>query len=412
MDVEHIKHLVKTRNVSELRQYMKLHNLVIKNGKIVASQEKIKEFTDYWDKRQLVRKILLNSAYGALLNEHCRFYDKRIGQSVTLCGRQIVRHMSAHINEVVTGEYDYTGKAIVYGDTDSCYFSAWPLMKDEVAAGTMVWDKDIAIQLYDNIADQINAGFAGFMEKSFHAPRKNGEIIRAGRELVADRSLFITKKRYALNIYDKEGKRLDQYDADKAKKNGVRLNIGQIKAMGLDLKRADTPKYIQEFLMDILERVLDGRGRDEVIERIKEFKVVLGSQEPWTKGSPKSVNNLTKHSENWERTGKCGVGHAMAAINWNWLRKVHNDNYSMKIMDGMKIVVCKLKNNPLGYTSIAYPVDEMRLPDWFKELPFDNLLMESTLVDEKIDNLLLVLNWNIRENTDTNSTLDSLFSFG
>ena len=370
------------------------------------------EEKDYWDKRQLVRKILLNSAYGALLNEHCRFYDKRIGQSVTLCGRQIVRHMSAHINEVVTGEYDYTGKAIVYGDTDSCYFSAWPLMKDEVAAGTMVWDKDIAIQLYDNIADQINAGFAGFMEKSFHAPRKNGEIIKAGRELVADRSLFITKKRYALNIYDKEGKRLDQYDAEKAKKNGVRLNIGQIKAMGLDLKRADTPKYIQEFLMDILERVLDGRGRDEVIERIKEFKVVLGSQEPWTKGSPKSVNNLTKHSENWERTGKCGVGHAMAAINWNWLRKVHNDNYSMKIMDGMKIVVCKLKNNPLGYTSIAYPVDEMRLPDWFKELPFDNLLMESTLVDEKIDNLLLVLNWNIRENTDTNSTLDSLFSFG
>ena len=58
-------------------------------------QKKLKESTttedrDYWDKRQLVRKILLNSAYGALLNEHCRFYDKRIGQSVTLCGRQIV----------------------------------------------------------------------------------------------------------------------------------------------------------------------------------------------------------------------------------------------------------------------------------------------------------------------------------
>ena len=46
-----------------------------------------KEDIEYWDKRQLVRKILLNSAYGALLNEHCRFYDKRIGQSVTLTGR-------------------------------------------------------------------------------------------------------------------------------------------------------------------------------------------------------------------------------------------------------------------------------------------------------------------------------------
>ena len=57
-------------------------------------QKKLRESTtktdiDYWDKRQLVRKILLNSAYGALLNEHCRFYDKRIGQSTTLTGRSI-----------------------------------------------------------------------------------------------------------------------------------------------------------------------------------------------------------------------------------------------------------------------------------------------------------------------------------
>jgi DNA polymerase elongation subunit (family B) len=85
-------------------------------------QKKLKESTtqedrEYWDKRQLVRKILLNSAYGALLNEHCRFYDKRIGQSVTLSGRQIVKHMSAHINEVITGEYNHTGEGIVYGDS-------------------------------------------------------------------------------------------------------------------------------------------------------------------------------------------------------------------------------------------------------------------------------------------------------
>ena len=78
----------------------------------------------------------------------------------------------------------------------------------------------------------------------------------------------------------------------------------------------------------------------------------------------------------------------------------------------MKVIVCKLKDNPLGYTSIAYPTDETRLPEWFKELPFDNLLMEKTLVDEKIDNLLGVMNWDLRSNTDTNSTFDSLFSFG
>jgi DNA polymerase elongation subunit (family B) len=356
---------------------------------------------EYYDKRQLVRKILLNSAYGALLNEHCRFYDKRIGQSVTLSGRQIVRHMMAQINQSVAGDYDYQGPTIVYGDTDSCYFSAYPILKEQIDAGEMNWDKDSCIQVYDAIADEANASFPQFLERAFHAPRKNGEIIKAGRELIGDRAIFIVKKRYAINIFDKEGKRKD--------KDG---QLGDIKAMGLDLKRADTPKYVQEFLMNVLCMVLqEGKSREDVIEVIKDFKRNLSQQEPWTKGSPKSVNNLTNHTKTWEKTGKCGVGHALAAINWNYLRRLHGDNYSMKIVDGFKIVVCKLKPNPLGMTSIAYPTDELRLPVWFKELPFDDELMEETLVDKKVENLLGVLEWDLANNTNTKSTFDDLFSF-
>ena len=356
---------------------------------------------EYYDKRQLVRKILLNSAYGALLNEHCRFYDKRIGQSVTLSGRQIVRHMMGQINQSVAGDYDYQGPVIVYGDTDSCYFSAYPMLKPQIDAGEMNWDKDSCIQVYDAIADEANASFPQFLEKAFHAPRKNGEIIRAGRELIGDRALFIAKKLYAINIFDKEGKRKD--------KDGAK---GDVKAMGLALKRADTPKYVQEFLMNVLCMVIqDGKSRSEVIDVIKEFKRKLSEQEPWTKGSPKSVNNLTNHTKTWEKTGKCGVGHALAAINWNYLRRLHGDNYSMKIVDGFKIVVCKLKPNPLGMTSIAYPTDELRLPDWFKELPFDDDEMETTLVDKKIENLLGVLGWDLPANTNVKSTFDNLFSF-
>jgi len=360
---------------------------------------------EYYDKRQLVRKILLNSAYGALLNEHCRFYDKRIGQSVTLSGRQIVKHMMSQINSVIAGEYSHEGNAIVYGDTDSCYFTAFPTLKPQIDSGELSWDKELCIGLYDSIADQANESFPGFMEKAFHAPRKNGQIIKAGRELIGDRSIFITKKRYAINIFDKEGKRKD--------KDG---KLGDIKAMGLDLKRADTPKYIQEFLMKVLEMVIQqGLGRDDVIEVIKDFKRKLSEQDSWTKGSPKGVNNLTYYGEleAKNKKGKANMpGHVRAALNWNYLRRVNSDNYSMKIVDGMKIVVCKLKSNPLGFTSIAYPTDELRLPEWFKELPFDDNEMEKTLVDEKIDNLLGVLNWDIRINTNTKSTFDSLFTFG
>jgi DNA polymerase elongation subunit (family B) len=360
---------------------------------------------DYYDKRQLVRKILLNSAYGALLNEHCRFYDKRIGQSVTLSGRQIVKHMMSTINETVEGVYSHEGEAIVYGDTDSCYFTAFPTLKKQIENKELDWNKETCIGLYDGIADQANESFPAFMEKAFHAPRKNGAIIKAGRELIGDRAIFITKKRYAINIFDKEGKRKD--------KDG---QGGDIKAMGLDLKRADTPKYVQEFLMNVLSMVLQqGKGREEVITVVKDFKRNLSAQDSWTKGSPKGVNKLTMYGELEanSKTGRANMpGHVRAALNWNYLRRVYNDNYSQKIVDGMKIVVCKLKQNPMGFTSVAYPTDELRLPKWFCELPFDDDAMEQTLVDEKIDNLLGVLDWDLRSNTDTKSTFDELFTFG
>lgn len=59
------------------------------------------------------------NVYGALLNAGSRFFDQRLGQSVTLSGRNITRHMAAKTNEMITGEYDHYGKSTIYGDTDS-----------------------------------------------------------------------------------------------------------------------------------------------------------------------------------------------------------------------------------------------------------------------------------------------------
>ena len=369
-------------------------------------QKKLKECTtkdeeEYWDKRQLVKKINLNSLYGAILNPGCRFFDKRIGQSTTLTGRAIAKHMDAYVNECVTGKYDHTGDAIIYGDTDSCYFSAWSAVKDEVAKGNMTWSKETCIQLYDSIADQVNDSFPGFMEQAFHVPREMGSVIKGGREVVASKGLFITKKRYAVMIIDKEGKRLD-----------VNGKPGKVKAMGLDLKRSDTPKVIQDFLSEILDAVLIGTSREDIIEKIREFKYIFKERPGWEKGSPKRVNNLTKYGKEEERLGKANMpGHVRAALNWNNLRKMHNDNYSMQIVDGMKTIVCKLKSNALGWTSVGYPTDETHLPTWFKELPFDDSLMEATVVDQKVDNLLGVLEWDLASATNTENTFTSLFDF-
>ena len=353
---------------------------------------------EYWDKRQLVKKINLNSLYGAILNPGCRFFDKRIGQSTTLTGRAIAQHMDAYVNECITGKYDHVGEAIIYGDTDSCYFSAYPVLKSEIEAGRMIWNRDIAVQLYNSIADQVNESFPGFMEQAFHVPRSMGEVIRGGRELVASKGLFITKKRYAVMYYDKENRRVDTHGEP-----------GRVKAMGLDLKRSDTPKIIQDFLSEILNDVLTGATRDEIIAKIREFKYVFKERPGWEKGSPKRVNNLTKYAREEERQGRANMpGHVRAAINWNNLRRMNSDKYSMQIVDGMKTIVCKLKSNPLGWTSIGYPTDETNLPGWFRELPFDDTEMEATVVDQKLDNLLGVLSWDLASATNTENTFQTL----
>ena len=147
---------------------------------------------EYWDKRQLVKKINLNSLYGAILNPGCRFFDKRIGQSTTLTGRTIVKHMSAEANKVITGVYDHVGDAMIYGDTDSCYFSAWPMMKDDVEAGKIEWNTEKAITLYDQICEAVDGTFVDMMAKSHHCPKSRSDVIAAGREIVAKSGLYLS----------------------------------------------------------------------------------------------------------------------------------------------------------------------------------------------------------------------------
>lgn len=372
-------------------------------------REEYKKLTDFYDQRQLIKKILLNSLYGAIGNPGSRWYDPRVAQSVTLSGRCIVKHMQSKINEIITGDYNHVGMACIYGDTDSGYFSAYPVMKDLEQFKDFDWTKENVSQLYDSIGDMTNASFPEFMKTAFNCPEENGAIIRAARELCAYKGLFITKKRYAVLVYDKEGKRKDT--------NGKQ---GEIKAMGLDLKRSDTPKIVQDFLSEILTSLLTGSTEGQIQERILEFRKEFRSWPGWLKGSPKRANKITHFQEILDGNNSTDLnrmvvkknipGHVLASINWNRLKKIHGDHYSMPIQDGFKVIVCKLRPNPSGLTSVAYPVDELNLPDWFKQLPFDDEAMEAALIDKKVKNLLGVLNWDLDSNKEANSFGD-LFSF-
>jgi len=380
------------------RWYAERKDMQTKLKDAIKAENKIEE--EYWDKRQLVKKINLNSLYGAILNAGCRFFDNRIGQSTTLTGRRIARHMAGKINEVITGEYNHLGKAIIYGDTDSAYFTAYTSLRKEIEKKEIPWNKESVIQLYDTLSNEVNSTFPQFMLDAFHCPKSRGEVIKAGREIVASKGLFITKKRYAVLYYDKEGKRKDTENKP-----------GEIKAMGLDLKRSDTPEFMQNFLSEILNKVLTGAEETEILDMISEFRTEFKNRPGWEKGSPKRANNIAEYEAKEKKAGKANMpGHVRASINWNTLKRMNSDKYSQQIVDGMKVIVCKMKDNPLGYTSVAYPVDELRLPKWFQDLPFDHGEMEATIINNKLENLIGVLEWDL-ESTTQNNTFGSLFSF-
>lgn len=409
-----LKELIAEGHSKRVVQYMNQHNLVVKDGKVIHKDQKIlKRIIGYWDKRQLVKKINLNSAYGALLNAGSRFFDQRLGQSTTLTGRTITKHMAAKTNEMIDGQYDHYGRAIVYGDTDSCYFSAYPILREEIKRGEIVWTKEAIVELYNDLAKAVSATFPDFLNEKLNVPQKRSTgVIASSRETVSESGIWIVKKRYACLMYDKDGIRLD-----------VGGKPGKVKAMGLDLKRADTPKFVQEFLSEILLDTLCDKGENAVIEKIRLFKEKFENLKPWQQGTPRAVNKLTFYREKEEvharkkaeglATGGVNMpGHVRASLAWNKLKEINQDQHAMRIIDGQKVIICKLKQTPENtLTSIAYPVDEVHLPEWFLNLPFDSDDMMAGIVDKKVENLLGVLKWDLSRTKKEHAHLETLFDF-
>ena len=403
---------LETDDLKIIETFFKKWGLTTKDGKIYPNDQCVatwKSASAYWDKQQLVKKISLNSAYGGILNPHMKFFDQRIGQSTTLTGRSITKHMTAKTNELLCGEYDKDGECIIYNDTDSVYFSAWPAIKHEVAEGNITWDKDVAVEIYNQISDDVSNSFPEYLKKTWGVPSDLGKNIQSAREIIAETGLFIKKKRYACLVFDKDGKRKDL--------NG---SPGEIKAMGIDSRRSDTSEFMQDFLNGILMDVLKEKPEHEVIENIKKFRLELESMLPWKMGTPKAVNNLTRYSQLQDefmekrlrglRVSKPSIpGHVQASHNWNMLKEKNQDMFSMKIVDGQKIVVCDLKINTDGLTSVAYPIDEKHLPSWFLELPFDQETMINKILDQKLQNMIGVLKWDLDKSQVPKDTFDQFF---
>lgn len=62
MDIDLIKNIIDTGDPEKIAVCIKKYNLILKDNKILFPSEIIKGEIEFYDKRQLVRKILLNSA--------------------------------------------------------------------------------------------------------------------------------------------------------------------------------------------------------------------------------------------------------------------------------------------------------------------------------------------------------------
>ena len=86
--------------------------------KLIEEEYEIAKYHSF----QLVRKIQLNSAYGAMGNPNVRYFNTDIAEAITTSGRicrfNIANKLNEFLNKTLnTGDYDY----VVASDTDSVY---------------------------------------------------------------------------------------------------------------------------------------------------------------------------------------------------------------------------------------------------------------------------------------------------
>ena len=354
------------------------------------------QMVGYYDRLQYVFKIKLNSLYGALTNLYFRFFDLRLGESTTATGRMIVKHQCRKANEALGGSYNvdfplyktiedaleakYTpteaadialhgpkfkgvhqAEHVIYGDTDSTYFK------------TNTSNVADAIKRADEVADIINASFPEFMERTFLCSGDFRYKIKAGREIVSDRGIFVEKKRYILHLVNLDGDTVDK-----------------MKIMGLDTKKTTLPKVVSAKLNGFIERFLKGDRWEDVELAIVEYKEFLETQPTLYIGLPKGVNKMEEYSLALSRDPQTRLpGHVSAAIHYNEMRKAYKDSESEQIISGMKIKVFYMKNPHGRFKSIAVPADSTSLPPWWNQhCSVDTAAHVLRLVDRPLDNII------------------------
>ena len=337
---------------------------------------------------QMARKIQLNSLYGAMANQYFRFYDDRIAEGITMSGQLIIRDtakaLDEYMNKVCGTEKEMYS---FYSDTDSCYITCKTLVDNFFP------DKSTekVVGLLDQIGtDKIEPAIANAMRKLGNYTNAFEHKIDFKREVIADKGIFVAKKRYALNVLDDEG---------------LRLKEPKLKVMGLEIVRSSTPAPIRDSLKEAVRLILtsdEDTLQDYILQTQTDFKKFT----PEEIAFPRGCNNLTKYTSQADIYAKGTPIHVRGALLYNNLLKEQKlgKRYE-KIQEGDKIKFLYLKEpNSLHENTIAFI---STLPKEFnvsRYVDYD-LIFQKAFLDPLI-NILSPLGWN----TEPQATLEDLFS--
>ncbi len=354
---------------AEMKKFKALMDGVEKGS---SEYEAYKVKRDYYDRLQYVYKILLNSSYGALGNKFFKFFDVRLAESTTRSGRAILFHMIAKIAEIMDGEYaapvdDGTGfhpssEAIIYGDTDSCYFRTYAESLEDAKAVCEIVEK------------KTNDSFTEFSKEAFNS---DNNVIKAGLDLISSRCIFIKPKMYIMH--------LDHFDGN---------DCDKMKVMGLQIKKTNIPKPIGTQLTKFIEELLKGGNWRSIQERIVDYKEkILASENIMDMGLPKGIKGIEAYTQRWKakEEGLTLPGHVSASILYNICLEQYGDKESARITSGTKIKTFYLTEKFGNFKSIAMPTDTKTLPTWFKEY-FEPIIDRDAqgirLIDSPLKNIL------------------------
>ena len=354
------------------------------------------EKSEYFDRRQYLQKVVLNSLYGVLGLSVFRFYDVDNAEAVTYTGQSLIKFSKKIANSFYNKELGDDKNYCIYIDTDSVFYSALPLVKkrfpDLDIRNEDKMSKSI-LEIASEVQVYLNKGYDYFAKKFCNLDKHRFDI---KQEVIAKSGLFVTKKRYGLKIINDNGKK-----------------VNKLMVKGLDTVRSSFPTAMRDMLSKLLEDILMDVPKDKLDKFIINFKDSMKLMEFDKISIPTSVKGIKKYGSNngnLFKSHKIGTPvHVKSSLFYNDLLKHFkvSKRYS-NIFDGEKIKWVYLKNNPMGLNTIAYKghEDPPQILDFIRQYIHPDKLYKQAL-HKKIMMFYEALGWD--EPTDSSKTIERFF---